>query len=66
MSDMDGLEAAQEIRKRWHDGPKIIAITAHALSEDREKCLEAGMNDYIAKPVRKEDLARALKDVERL
>ncbi len=67
MPEMDGLEATRIIRQRWPDnGPKIIAITAYALHGDREKCLEAGMNDYIAKPIQKEDLARALKDIERL
>ncbi len=45
---MDGLEATRIIRQRWSDGQKIIAITAYALHGDREKCLEAGMNDYIA------------------
>ncbi len=67
MPEMDGLEAARIIRQRWqNNGPKIIAITAYALEGDREKCLEAGMNDYIAKPVQKEDLARALRDINRL
>jgi PAS domain S-box-containing protein len=67
MPEMDGLEATRIIRQRWPDsGPKIIAITAYALEGDREKCLEAGMNDYIAKPVQKEDLVRALKDINRL
>jgi PAS domain S-box-containing protein len=67
MPEMDGLEATRIIRQRWPDnGPKIIAITAYALEGDREKCLEAGMNDYIAKPVQIEDLARALKEINRL
>ena len=60
MPEMDGLEAAHIIRQRWPDGPKIIAITAYALKGDREKFLEAGMDDYIAKPVQKEDLADIL------
>jgi CheY-like chemotaxis protein len=67
MPEMDGLEATRIIRQRWPDnGPKIIAITAYALEGDREKCLEAGMDDYIAKPIQKEDLARALRDINRL
>jgi CheY-like chemotaxis protein len=61
MPEMDGLEATRIIRQRWADnGPKIIAITAYALEGDREKCLEAGMDGYIAKPMQKEDLAKAL------
>jgi CheY-like chemotaxis protein/DNA-binding MarR family transcriptional regulator len=61
MPEMDGLEATRIIRQRWPDkGPKIIAITAYALKGDRERCLEAGMDDYISKPVRMEDLAQAL------
>lgn len=67
MPEMNGLEATRIIRQRLPDnGPKIIAITAYALDGDREKCLEAGMNDYIAKPIQNEDLARALEDIERL
>lgn len=67
MPEMDGLEAARIIRQRWpNDGPMIIAITAYALEGDKEKYLGAGMNDYIAKPIQKEDLARALKDINRL
>jgi CheY-like chemotaxis protein len=62
MPVMDGIKAAQEIRRRWPtNGPKIIAIAAYALEGDRDKCLEAGMDDYIAKPVRKEELAEVLK-----
>jgi PAS domain S-box-containing protein len=62
MPEMDGIAAAREIRKLWpNKGPKIIAITAYALDGDREKCLKAGMDDYIAKPVQKEELALVLK-----
>jgi CheY-like chemotaxis protein len=58
---MDVLEAARIIRQRWpDDGPEIIAITAYDLEGDKEKLIEAGMNDYIAKPVQKEDLAEVL------
>jgi|GEM_PF-856115 len=63
MPEMDGLEAARQIRKRWPTWPKIIAITAYAMEGDREKCLEAGMDDYIAKPVKKDDLVEALSHI---
>jgi|GEM_PF-343182 len=61
MPEMDGLEAARQIRKRWPVWPKIIAITAYAMEGDREKCIEAGMDDYIAKPVKKDDLEAILR-----
>lgn len=60
MPEMDGLEAARLARERWPLGPKIIAITAYALEGDRERCLEAGMDDYISKPVQMKELAEAL------
>ncbi|MFB3765845.1 MAG: ATP-binding protein [Methanotrichaceae archaeon] len=61
MPEMDGLEATRIIRQRWPDRkPKIIAITAYALNGDRERCLEAGMDDYISKPVQCSDLANVL------
>jgi len=61
MPEMDGLEATRIIRKRWHNKMLIIAITAYALKGDREKCLEAGMDDYISKPVKMEELSEMLK-----
>ncbi|HWQ18934.1 MAG TPA: PAS domain S-box protein [Methanotrichaceae archaeon] len=60
MPEMDGLEATRALRQRWPLGPKIIAITAYALEGDRERCLEAGMDDYISKPVQMKELAEAL------
>ncbi|VVB72966.1 Chemotaxis protein CheY [uncultured archaeon] len=62
MPEMDGLEATRRIRQIWSGcGPKIIAITAYAMEGDRERCLNAGMNDYISKPMRINELARALR-----
>jgi len=62
MPEMDGLEATKIIRQRWPDNrPKIVAITAYALEGDRKKCLEAGMDDYISKPLKVEELARVLE-----
>ena len=61
MPEMDGLEATRIIRQRWHNKMKIIAITAYALKGDREKCLEAGMDDYISKPVKMEELKEMLR-----
>ena len=61
MPEMDGLEATQIIRKRWpKNGLKVVAITAYALEGDREKCLDAGMDDYISKPVKLDELAGVL------
>jgi len=66
MPEMDGLEATKAIRQKCSDGPKIIAMTASALKGDREMCLDAGMDDYICKPVRIQDLARVLKRYQSL
>ncbi|MFT5366046.1 MAG: signal transduction histidine kinase/DNA-binding response OmpR family regulator [Candidatus Latescibacterota bacterium] len=55
MPEMDGLEATRMIRKEFMDLP-ILAMTANAMSIDREKCIEAGMNDHIAKPIDPDDL----------
>jgi CheY-like chemotaxis protein len=63
MPVMDGYEAARQIRQAERNGRHvpIIAITAHAMEGDRERCLLAGMDDYITKPVNREALVMALK-----
>jgi len=62
MPEMDGLDAAREINRRWPDGarPRIVAMTANAMQGDREDCLAAGMDDYLTKPIRVDQLVGAL------
>jgi CheY-like chemotaxis protein len=66
MPEMDGLDATRNIRKLVEVAqPHIIAMTANALEGDREMCIAAGMNDYISKPIRVNELVEALLKVER-
>jgi CheY-like chemotaxis protein len=60
---MDGLEATRKILSLYQPGvrPKIIALTADAMSEDKQKCLDAGMDGYLSKPVRMEDVKSTLE-----
>jgi len=61
MSGMDGLEAARRVRAMGGDpAPYIIALTAHASPDIRSRCLEAGMNDHLSKPLQRPALERAL------
>ncbi len=62
MPEMDGLEATRFIVREWpsQKRPRIIAMTANAMQEDRERCLAAGMNDYVSKPIRVDELVNAL------
>jgi len=62
MPEMDGLEATQAIRQMAIVQPYIIAMTANAMSNDKEECLKIGMNDYIAKPMRLAEIIKALKN----
>ena len=57
MPEMDGLEATRKIRENpeWDDIP-IVALTAHALAEERDRCLASGMDGYLSKPFRPEHL----------
>jgi CheY-like chemotaxis protein len=63
MPEMDGLVAATAICRRWPRGnrPRLIALTAMAGPGDQERCLKAGFDDYMSKPVRSEDLVEALR-----
>jgi CheY-like chemotaxis protein/HPt (histidine-containing phosphotransfer) domain-containing protein len=66
MPVMDGLEASRRINREWPAAqrPRIIAMTANAMQGDRETCLAAGMDDYLSKPIRREELAAALTRFE--
>jgi CheY-like chemotaxis protein len=59
MPEMDGYELARHLRTMGHQGP-MVALTANAFSEDRDRCLAAGLDDYLAKPFHKSDLAALL------
>jgi len=61
MPEMDGLEATRTIRQMSIAQPYIIAMTANAMSNDREECLENGMNDYLAKPLSTDEIIDSLK-----
>jgi CheY-like chemotaxis protein len=64
MPEMDGLEAAASLVKRWpvaKERPWIIAVTANAMRGDRERCIAAGMDDYLTKPIRSDYLSAAFE-----
>jgi PAS domain S-box-containing protein len=63
MPEMDGLETTRHILQRWPRDmrPRLIAMTAYALEGDRERCIAAGMDDYISKPIRMQELVNSLE-----
>jgi CheY-like chemotaxis protein len=62
MPEMDGFEATKQIIAQWGDKkPLIVAMTANALSTDKDRCLEAGMDDYISKPVTIDQVKRGIE-----
>jgi CheY-like chemotaxis protein len=66
MPEMDGLEATRMLRERERKGlrlPPIIAMTAHAMKGDRDKCIEAGMTGYISKPIQPEQLFEHMEEI---
>jgi PAS domain S-box-containing protein len=68
MPELDGLDTTRRIHERWPQGerPRIVAMTANALQEDRDACFAAGMDDYVAKPIRSDELAGALRKAKPL
>ena len=65
MPEMDGLEAARRIRGEEEEKEHIpiIAMTAHAMKGDRERCLAAGMDDYVSKPIKANELFAAMEKI---
>jgi CheY-like chemotaxis protein len=63
MPELDGLDATCRIRESRppETQPRIVAMTANAMREDRDACFAAGMDDYVAKPIRPDELADALR-----
>jgi CheY-like chemotaxis protein len=63
MAELDGLETTRQICARFapSERPFIIAMTANAMKEDRERCLAAGMDDYLSKPIRANEIRAALE-----
>jgi len=62
MPGMDGIAATTTIREKGFGSIPIIAMTAHAMKDDRKRCLESGMNDYISKPIKREKVFKVLEN----
>jgi CheY-like chemotaxis protein len=64
MPEMDGLEATRQIAAKWaaDKRPRIVAMTANAMQGDREDCIAAGMDDYMTKPIRVDQLIASLAE----
>jgi len=63
MPRLDGLEATRRIRARHGGDMPVVALTANAFDEDRQACLDAGMDGHLTKPLRLDDLERALRTI---
>jgi CheY-like chemotaxis protein len=63
MPELDGLETTRHIRANFEKQPMIVAMTANAMAEDREACKDAGMNDYLSKPIKLDELLVMLQKV---
>ena len=64
MPEMDGLEATRIIVERWKENrPRIVALTANVMPEDRERCMEAGMDGFLFKPIKQEQIEAVLKEM---
>jgi len=67
MPEMDGLQASKEINRLYPDKrPHIVALTANAMKEDMERCFAAGMDDFVSKPVKPKEIAKALRKCNRV
>jgi signal transduction histidine kinase/DNA-binding NarL/FixJ family response regulator len=68
MPEMDGLQATREIRKRWNKDPKprIVAMTANAMKSDQDLCREAGMDDFVGKPIRIGEVTEKILNSKRM